>query len=88
MGRIIQSLQSMSEKFVCGSQPEIKDGSEQEGRTERKQRESKEVKRPKIDSAIIEELMKGYERPSDLIGPGGSWKSCTSDSTNECSGPN
>jgi hypothetical protein len=39
------------------------------------QRESKEVnkevKRPKIDSAIIEELMKGYEQPSDLTGPGG-----------------
>ena len=52
------------------------------------QRESKEVKRPEIDSAIIEELMKGYERPSDLTGLEGSWKSCTSDSTNECSGPN
>src|ERR1700730_17635072 len=33
--------------------------------------ESKEVKRPEIDSAIIEELMKGYQRPSDLTGPGG-----------------
>src|SRR3984893_6038901 len=29
---------SVSENFVCGSQPEIKDGSDQEGRTERKQR--------------------------------------------------
>src|SRR3984893_8269953 len=35
------------------------------------QRENKEVKRPEIDSAIIEELMKGYEQPSDLTGPGG-----------------
>ena len=33
--------------------------------------ETKEVKRPEIDSAIIEELMKGYEQPSDLTGPGG-----------------
>ena len=33
--------------------------------------ESKEVKRPEIDSAIIEELLKGYERPQDLTGPGG-----------------
>jgi hypothetical protein len=30
--------------------------------------ESKEVKRPKIDSAIIEGLLKGYERPTDLTG--------------------
>jgi putative transposase len=35
------------------------------------QGESKAVKRPEIDSAIIEELMKGYQRPSDLTGPGG-----------------
>lgn len=35
------------------------------------QGENKEVKRPEIDSAIIEELMKGYQRPSDLTGPGG-----------------
>ena len=33
--------------------------------------ESKEVKRPEIDSAIIEELLKSYERPTDLTGPGG-----------------
>jgi putative transposase len=33
--------------------------------------ESKEVKRPEIDPAIIEELLKGYERPTDLTGPGG-----------------
>jgi hypothetical protein len=32
------------------------------------QRENKEVKRPEIDPAIIEELMKGYEQPSDLTG--------------------
>src|SRR6202049_1596433 len=36
-----------------------------------KKEENKEVKRPEIDSAIIEELMKGYEQPSDLTGPGG-----------------
>src|SRR6202022_2504698 len=35
------------------------------------QRENKEVKRPEIDPAIIEELMKGYEQPSDLTGSGG-----------------
>jgi putative transposase len=34
-------------------------------------RENKEVKRPQIDPSIIEELMKGYEQPSDLTGPGG-----------------
>ncbi len=28
-------------------------------------------KKPGIDPAIIEELMKGYERPEDLSGPGG-----------------
>jgi hypothetical protein len=33
------------------------------------QGENKEAKRPEIDSAIIEELMKGYQRPSDLTGP-------------------
>jgi putative transposase len=33
--------------------------------------ENKEIKRPQIDSAIIEELMKGYEQPADLTGPGG-----------------
>jgi hypothetical protein len=27
--------------------------------------------RPEIDSAIIEELLKSYERPTDLTGPGG-----------------
>jgi putative transposase len=36
-----------------------------------KREEGKEVKRPKIDSAIIEELLKSYERPTDLTGPGG-----------------
>lgn len=30
-----------------------------------------EGKRPVIDPAIIDELMKGYERPEDLTGPGG-----------------
>ena len=38
------------------------------------QGESKEVKRPEIDSAIIEELMKVYQRPSDLLGLEGSCK--------------
>ncbi len=38
--------------------------------TKKEVRESKEVKRLKIDSAIIEELWKGYERPTDLTGPG------------------
>jgi hypothetical protein len=30
-----------------------------------------EGKKPGIDPAIIEELMKGYQRPEDLTGPGG-----------------
>jgi putative transposase len=32
---------------------------------------AKEGKKPGIDPAIIDELMKGYERPEDLTGPGG-----------------
>jgi hypothetical protein len=44
---------------VCGSQPEIRDGSTKK----EKQGENKEVKRPEIDSAIIEELMKDYQIP-------------------------
>lgn len=31
----------------------------------------KEGKKPEIDPAIIEELMKGYQRPEDVTGPGG-----------------
>ena len=54
-------------KFVCGSQPETK----MEVTKKEVRAESKEVKRPEIDSAIIEELLKGYERPQDLTGPGG-----------------
>jgi putative transposase len=27
--------------------------------------------KPEIDSAIIDELMKGYQRPEDMAGPGG-----------------
>jgi putative transposase len=53
-------------KFVCGSQPETKMEV-----TKKEVRENKEVKRPEIDSAIIEELLKSYERPADLTGPGG-----------------
>ena len=33
------------------------------------QRDNNEVKRPEIEPAIIEELMKGYEQLSDLTGP-------------------
>ena len=33
--------------------------------------QGQEGKKPGIDPAIIEELMKGYERPEDLTGPGG-----------------
>jgi hypothetical protein len=45
--------------------------------TKKKEREEsgQEGKKSKIDPAIIEELLKGYERPEDLKGPGGSWKS-------------
>jgi putative transposase len=44
-----------------------KDGSDQK----EVKAESKEVKRREIDPAIIEQLLKGYERPTDLTGPGG-----------------
>jgi putative transposase len=30
-----------------------------------------EEQKPKLDSAIIDELMKGYQRPEDMTGPGG-----------------
>ena len=33
--------------------------------------QGQEGKKPGIDPAIIEELMKGYQRPEDLTGPGG-----------------
>jgi putative transposase len=33
--------------------------------------QSQEGKKAQIDSAIIEELMKGYQKPEDLTGPGG-----------------
>jgi hypothetical protein len=41
--------------------------------TKKKEREEsgQEGKKAKIDPAIIEELLKGYERPEDLRGPGG-----------------
>src|ERR1700760_4824466 len=41
--------------------------------TKKKEQEAQgqEGKKPGIDRAIIEELMKGYERPEDLTGPGG-----------------
>jgi putative transposase len=41
--------------------------------TKKKEQEeqSQEGKKSEIDPAIIEELMKGYQRPEDLTGPGG-----------------
>jgi putative transposase len=33
--------------------------------------QGQEGKKPEIDPAIIEELMKGYQKPEDLTGPGG-----------------
>src|SRR6201984_463485 len=41
--------------------------------TKKKEQEGQgqEGKKPGIDPAIIEELMKGYQRPEDLTGPGG-----------------
>jgi putative transposase len=41
--------------------------------TKKKEQEAQgqEGKKPEIDPAIIEELMKGYQRPEDLTGPGG-----------------
>jgi hypothetical protein len=43
--------------------------------TKKKEQEAQgqEGKKPEIDPPIIEELMKGYQRPEDLSGPGGSW---------------
>ena len=32
---------------------------------------AKDEQKPEIDPAIIDELMKGYERPEDMTGPGG-----------------
>ena len=32
---------------------------------------TKEEQKPELDSAIIDELMKGYQRPEDMTGPGG-----------------
>jgi hypothetical protein len=55
-------------KFVCGSQPEIRDGSDQ---IERASTRAKEEQKPDLDPAIIDELMKGYQRPEDMTGPGG-----------------
>jgi putative transposase len=41
--------------------------------SKKKEREEQgqEGKKPEIDPAIIEELMKGYQRPEDLTGAGG-----------------
>jgi putative transposase len=41
--------------------------------TKKKEQEAQgqEGKKPEIDSAIIEQLMKDYQRPEDLTGPGG-----------------
>src|SRR3974377_439562 len=38
-----------------------------------KSKESKQgtKEKPELDSAIIDELMKGYQRPEDMTGPGG-----------------
>src|SRR6516225_9571022 len=55
-------------KFVCGSQPEIKDGSDEVERTNTRSERRTETE---LDSAIIDELMKGYQRPEDMTGPGG-----------------
>ena len=60
-------MEELVGKFVFGSQPETK----MEVTKKEVRAESKEVKRPEIDPAIIEELLKGYERPRDLTGPGG-----------------
>ena len=32
---------------------------------------AREEQKPELDSAIIDELMKGYQRPEDMTGPGG-----------------
>lgn len=32
---------------------------------------TKDDQKPEIDPAIIDELMKGYQRPEDMTGPGG-----------------
>src|SRR3984893_14875119 len=66
LSRGIQAAELVG-KFVCGSQPETK----MEVTKKEVRGESKGVRRPEIDSAIIEELLKSYERPTDLTGPGG-----------------
>jgi hypothetical protein len=32
---------------------------------------AKEGQKPELDSAVIDELMKEYQRPEDMTGPGG-----------------
>ena len=54
---------------MCGSQPKIEDGSDQP--REREEQGAKAGKKPEIDPAIIEELMKGYQQPEDMTGRGG-----------------
>jgi hypothetical protein len=49
---------------VCGSQPEIKDGSDKEKKQE-------ETKQRKIDPELLDELIKQYEKPEQAAGPGG-----------------
>ena len=58
-------------RFVCGSQPEIRDGSDQEQNQGARRTKRREGKKPEIDPAIIEQLMKDYQRPEDLTGAGG-----------------
>jgi transposase-like protein len=38
--------------------------------TTKNQNESRESQKPEMDPAIIDQLMKGYQRPEDLTGPG------------------
>jgi hypothetical protein len=56
---------------VCESQPEIKDGNDAVERTDTRSESKKQIRKPKIDAANIDELMKGYQRPEDMTGPEG-----------------
>jgi putative transposase len=48
----------------------MKVGSDAIERTREPTQEAKADQKPKIDPAIIDELMKGYQRSEDMTGPG------------------
>jgi len=84
LGRLIRIAPERVGKFCVGSHREMK--MEVTKKKEREE-EGQDGKKPGIDPAIIEELMKDYQRPEDLTGAGGILEQLhTSGSTSECSG--